>query len=136
MLYRLIYASEPAVPIDAAGVEALLAKARRNNELKAITGLLAFDSRWFLQVLEGDRDILSDLYADLVRDPLHRNLKLIEHVAVRERHFADWSMGFAAAHQQARRIYLRHTSRGQFEPGSLSADAALHVLRELAQLNP
>ncbi len=134
MLYRLIYASEPTAPMDHASVEAILECARRKNELKDITGMLAFDSRWFLQVLEGDRAHLSALYANLVRDPRHHRLTLIEHVSVRERLFPNWSMGWAAVDPQARQVYLRHSSAGRLEPDVLDAEAALQVLRGLSQL--
>lgn len=133
MLARLIYASEAAASLTPDSVQALLAHARRNNRLRDITGVLAFDSRYFLQAIEGGRQPLSDLYARLVQDPRHQRLMIISFEAVLRRSFSSWTMGFAGADASRRGLYLLHGASGQFEPHSLSGPAALALLSELAE---
>lgn len=133
MLTRLIYASEAAENLDPGKVQTLLEHARRSNRLHDITGMLIFDRRYFLQVLEGDRQSLTDLYGHFVKDNRHRRLLLLGVEAIAQRLFSDWSMGFAAADESRRGLYLRHGSSGRFEPHSLSAEGALAVLQDFAR---
>jgi len=93
--------------------------------------MLAFDSKWFLQVLEGSREAVSALFCGLSRDPRHHRVQLLEVVTVDERVFATWSMGFAAAHA-GRETLLRFSSADSFEPSKMSSAAALGLLRSLA----
>ena len=133
MLTRLIYASEATEPLHAAGIEDILRTARAKNRLKDITGLLMFDHRYFLQVLEGDRQRLSDLYGSLARDTRHQHLLLMQCVPIDERQFADWSMGFAPSDSARQRLLLRHTASSQFEPQRLTASTALALLAAVAK---
>lgn len=133
MLARLIYASEAASPLTPESIQTLLARARRNNQLRDLTGMLAFDSRYFLQAIEGGRQPLSDLYARLVQDPRHRRLMILSFEEVPRRSFSNWNMGFAGADASRRGLYLRHGSSGQFEPYGLSGSAALALLTDLAE---
>jgi hypothetical protein len=133
MLTRLIYASEATEPLHAGGIEDILRTARAKNRLKDITGLLMFDHRHFLQVLEGDRQHLSDLYGSLARDPRHRHLLIMQCVPIDERQFADWNMGFAPSDSARQRLLLRHTASSQFEPQRLTASTALTLLLALAK---
>lgn len=128
MLTRLIYASETAAPLDPATLTALLSQARRNNGVRDITGHLLFDSHFFLQVLEGERQILSDLYGRLVTDPRHQRLSILGCETVNARQFGRWAMGFTAADATGRSLYLRHGPTSRFEPYRLSAGAALALL--------
>jgi hypothetical protein len=133
MLTRLIYASEAAENLDPGKVQALLEHARRSNRLRDITGMLIFDRRYFLQVLEGDRQLLSDLYGRFVTDSRHRRLLILGVEPIAQRLFSEWSMGFAAADESRRGLYLRHGISGQFEPHGLSAGGALAVLQDFAR---
>jgi hypothetical protein len=133
MLTRLIYASEASEPLQASGIEDMLRTARAKNRLRDITGLLMFDHRHFLQVLEGDRQQLSDLYTSLVRDPRHRHLLILQCVPIDERQFADWSMGFAPSDSARQRLLLRYTASSQFEPHRLTAATAWSLLVAVAQ---
>ena len=136
MLSRLIYASEAAEALDPPKVQALLDHARAANRLRDITGMLIFDSRNFLQVIEGDRQLLSDLYGRFVHDTRHRRLLLISSEEIGERLFSEWSMGFAAAQPSRRGLYLRHGSTGNFEPHQLGSQAALALLLEFSRDAP
>jgi hypothetical protein len=133
MLTRLIYASETSAPLAPAAVQELLDNARRNNERRDITGMLVFNSRHFLQVLEGDRQDLSDLYARLVHDTRHRNLLLLGCEAIGERLFADWDMGFAAVDAVSAALYRRFSVVGRLDPRALTGPAALALLLEFSR---
>lgn len=134
MLYRLIYASECTPAFNSREVDALLEQARRNNGARDLTGLLVFDSRRFLQAVEGDRVVLSQLYGRLVADPRHDHLLILGMEPIEHRQFAQWKMGFAAADASRRALYLRHGTSALFEPHRMSARGALALLGDFASL--
>jgi hypothetical protein len=131
MLMRLMYASEATAAFGPGELDALLAGARRANERRELTGLLVFDHRAFLQVLEGEGERLSELFCRIAADPRHRRVLVLEACAVDERVFADWSMGFAAADAAGTAQFLRFGGRAGFDPHALSAASALGLLRTL-----
>jgi hypothetical protein len=132
MLTRLIYASEPTDALTPSAVQHIVDGARSNNARQHLSGLLAFDSRFFLQVLEGDRAALSALFGRIAADPRHRRIELLEVTPVHERRFAHWSMGFAAADAAHGELFLRFGGSPRFEPYALTAAGALGLLEAMA----
>jgi len=132
MLSRLIYASMAAQETPPEGLKGLLTAARRGNRLHDVSGMLAFNSEYFLQAIEGSRGALSQLYSNLVRDTRHSRLLLLTFESIDERAFSDWTMGFAAADATRRRLYLRHGASSRFDPYQLTAPAALALLKDLS----
>lgn len=132
MLTRLIYASTITVALNPGDVQEIVDKAREANLRRQVTGMLIFDSRSFLQVLEGRREAVSDLFCKIAADPRHQRVQILEAVPVHERQHADWTMGFAAADAQGREAFLRFSSSDRFEPSAMTAQGALGLLRALA----
>lgn len=133
MLARLIYVSEAAAGIALGEVEAILKVARQKNHADDISGMLLFDRQSFLQCLEGDAEKLTGLLGRLVKDARHQRVKLLHFGAAAERHFCDWTMGFAGESAHNQQIYLRHTASRHFLPHDLHADNALALLLGMAQ---
>jgi len=131
MLTRLIYASEIATSLSPSAVQAIVEVARAENQRRHITGVLAFDSRSFLQVLEGERAAVSEVFCRIAKDNRHRRVQLLESVAVDERLFAAWSMDFAAADSHGRETFLRFSSDDHFAPLDMTAGGALGLLSAL-----
>jgi Sensors of blue-light using FAD len=136
MLTRLIYASEPTDALTPSAVQHIVDGARSNNTRQHLSGLLAFDSQFFLQVLEGDRAALSALFGRIAADPRHRRIELLEVTPVHERRFAHWSMGFAAADAAHGELFLRFGGSPRFEPYALTAAGALGLLEAMASVKP
>jgi Sensors of blue-light using FAD len=132
MLTRLIYASEPTDALTPSVVQNIVDLARVNNHQMHLSGMLAFDSRHFLQVLEGDRAVVSSLYGRIAADSRHRRLELIEVASTHERRFARWSMSFAAADAAHGETFLRFGGSAQFAPYLMSAAGALGLLEAMA----
>ena len=93
-LHQLIYASAATEPFVASKLAELLVKARANNTGLGLTGMLLHNSGSFIQVLEGDHDVVEALYARIQNDPRHTNNRLLFRGAVADREFAQWSMAF------------------------------------------
>lgn len=121
MLSRLIYFSEER-DVGVHGVLRILDEARAGNKGEGITGVLAFDRRWFLQCLEGSRDAVTRKFLTIARDQRHGGVTLVAFEDVGERLFPDWSMGA---------IDASTLGRGPFDPPSMTASTALETLCSL-----
>jgi Sensors of blue-light using FAD len=92
MLIRLIYVSKAVDPQTRALTDSILRKAHAWNRKNDITGVLCQGQGVFLQVLEGERGKVTDLYARIHADPRHKDLELIHCEGISERRYGDWSM--------------------------------------------
>jgi len=93
-LIELIYASETPEPIDMEGVRALLDHSRKNNAALNVTGLLCYDHKQFLQIIEGEMDVILDLFHDIQADPRHTNVRILYEGDIEARAFSDWKMAY------------------------------------------
>jgi len=91
-MYRLIYKSDSAVPMNWRTVGGILAKSTRNNDRDHLTGALLVGRKHFLQVLEGDFEPVNRTFQRILQDTRHRNVRLIEFGVVEERLFPQWEM--------------------------------------------
>lgn len=132
MLVRLIYASTAQPGVDLNEFKRILLQAQTNNHSRDLTGMLAFNSKIFLQALEGARDQINDLYARLIRDPRHHTVTMLGYKEIEERHWSNWSMGFAAPNANNRSLFLKYSQQSIFNPYGMKADAVEKMLMELA----
>lgn len=131
-LVELIYHSRAAEPLEETAIaELALSAAARNDELR-LTGFLAAADGWFLQVLEGDRATVSELYHRIAVDPRHRELTLMRVRPIHARRFDRWNMGVAGESALERSLLLRHGATEHFDPASMSAASAHALLEALA----
>ena len=70
MLVRCLYASRATAQLAAPVVDSILEQSRKNNPRQGITGMLCFFDDIFVQVLEGGRDEICELFNAIVRDVL------------------------------------------------------------------
>ena len=132
MLVRLTYASTAQDGVDLNEFKRILLQAQTNNQRRDLTGMLAFNSKIFLQALEGSRDQVNELYAKLIRDPRHHSVTMLGYKEIEERHWASWSMGFAAPNSDNRALFLKYSQQSTFNPYGMKADATEKMLMELA----
>jgi hypothetical protein len=92
MLIRLIYVSKAVGPQTGALADAILRKAHAWNTQNDITGVLCEGQGVFLQVLEGERGKVTQLYARISADPRHADLELIHCESITQRRYGEWSM--------------------------------------------
>ncbi len=133
MLVRLLYASRAVGEIDDALLGSILERSRKNNAEYGITGVLCThgEGNLFLQVLEGGRDEVNHLYGNLMRDPRHRDVTILDYAEIPERRFASWQMGSVNLNRINRSNILRFSERAVFDPFSMTGHGALSLLDEL-----
>jgi hypothetical protein len=95
VFYSLAYESQASVPLTAPDLLDLLGRSRANNAAAGVTGILLYRHGTFLQVLEGPRTEVDDLYATIARDSRHHEVSTVLVEDRAERRFPDWTMGFA-----------------------------------------
>jgi hypothetical protein len=132
MMYRLIYVSTALDSVDLNEFKRILNTAQTNNAARDLTGMLAFNSKVFLQAIEGSREAINDLYAKLTRDQRHFNLMLLKYSQIEQRHWANWSMGFAAPSADNRALFLKYSNQSTFNPYGMLGDNAEKLLMELS----
>lgn len=131
MLTRIIYCSTATEGVDIKEFKQILETAQKNNAANDLTGMLMFNSRIFLQVLEGDREQVNRLYNTLEKDPRHANLMILKYERIHSRQWAQWSMSFAPASASNRAVYLKYSVNSQFNPYLMEGDAVEEMMLEL-----
>ena len=94
MLYELIYSSVATHTISSEDIAEILRTARDFNTKNNITGCLLYHNNEFIQILEGEKKIVKDLYDRINRDKRHFNSLLLAEGEKDERTFNNWSMAF------------------------------------------
>ena len=85
---RIIYSSR-ATDAD---FFAILRESRTNNGIDGISGLLAFDGRSFVQLLEGPPESVGATFGRIRQDPRHTDIVVISDSIEADRAFGDWTM--------------------------------------------
>ena len=104
--YQLLYQSYSLIPFEPRELDALLASARGRNQRRGLSSVLLYtpDGR-FLQLLEGPRDAVRELYYQhLVHDPRHYHCQVLSEGPSEVASFAGSAMAFfpAQAHDLRR----------------------------------
>ena len=131
MLVRCLYASRARQPLVPADTDAILEQSRRNNPPRGITGLLCFVDDIFVQVLEGGRDPVSDLFATIVRDDRHTGVRILAYEEIGERRFGHWNMGQVNIAKVNTALLLKYAATPVLDPFAASGAATLALLHEL-----
>ena len=104
-LYHSVYHSRRETLSDG-DLHDILETSQRNNTRAGLTGALVADDQYFLQVLEGPRDVLTRLLFSIAADPRHSDCQLALFDQAQHRHFDEWSMGLVQIND-ANRGYLK-----------------------------
>ncbi len=131
MLVRLLYASRSVKPLGPEDLESILAQSRRHNPELGLTGILCQSGDVFLQVLEGGRGAVNDLYNRIVRDARHRDVALLHYEEVAERRFAGWTMGQVNLARVNPSTVLKYSEKANIDPFAMSGKVAMALLEEL-----
>lgn len=96
MLVELLYCSVSVAPqITDADLEHILACARRRNLEAGITGMLLYYRGEFVQILEGRKKSVENVYEKFIGPDLkHTALNKVYQNTISHRSFSEWSMGF------------------------------------------
>ena len=92
-LYQLVYTSVRKSGCDEREIQKILDSCKRNNPSKNITGVLLHSDDYFIQYLEGSKEIIN-LYDQIKEDLRHSRAVLLSYGPLKERVFPSWHMGY------------------------------------------
>jgi hypothetical protein len=93
-MYELIYYSVALENTTETTIENILKEARELNAKNNITGCLLYHNSQFLQILEGEKEAVKDLFLKIASDNRHEDIMLMEEGEKEERHFTGWHMAY------------------------------------------
>jgi hypothetical protein len=131
MLVRCLYASRVAQSSTGNVLDSILEQSSRNNPRLGITGLLCVSSDIFVQVIEGGRNEVCDLYNAIVSDSRHVDVRLLAYEEISERRFGNWTMGQVSFESINPAILLKYSERAELNPFNCSGKATMALLDEL-----
>lgn len=138
MLFRLAYYSsnliKKSVDPRRSELRKIILSAGAKNRLLGITGGLMFNREYFGQVLEGERSAVSALFCQIVQDPRHRSIVIVEASCTEKRIFEHWSMGLAEKTQTAELLNSKFGLANGFDPTKMNAKNFLRYIFEMVTL--
>jgi hypothetical protein len=130
---RLVYFSQSTRAMSLQDIQNILATARENNQGLGICGMLSYEHNYFLQALEGDRDVVNELYLEIAEDPRHDDIQILSYEEITEPVFGNWQMGFAPASEHFYEL-LNEVGTSRFDPTEFSAQQGLEFLVRLSKI--
>jgi Sensors of blue-light using FAD len=131
MLVRLMYASRAVPAVDQEELVAILKKSKVNNPKAGVTGVLCFSEGIFMQVLEGGRTAVNQLYNRIAADPRHGDVVLLHYDEIAERRFAGWSMGQVNMARLNPALLLKYSECAKLDPYAVSGKVSMALFDEL-----
>jgi hypothetical protein len=133
MLVRCLYASRAAVPLSKDILDAIMARSSTNNPALGITGLLCYTADVFVQVIEGGRDEVCELYNAIIKDERHLDVRLLVYEEIAERKFGGWTMGRVNLDNVNRSLVLKYSEKPELNPFTCSGATTMALLQDLAK---
>ncbi|MDP2419316.1 MAG: BLUF domain-containing protein [Hydrogenophaga sp.] len=98
-LYHLAYISKNSfvgtLGEQEKNLRSILEFAQRNNALLGVTGALLYSGGYYCQVIEGDRDVLENLFETIQMDRRHNEITVLHFEQIELRSFSEWAMAMA-----------------------------------------
>ena len=93
-LYQIMYISSATGDVSYSQCATIAQTAAQKNRSEDVTGLLLYNGKRFLQVLEGPRDNVERVYERIGRDGRHRALVMLRKQEIDAREFGNWGMAY------------------------------------------
>jgi hypothetical protein len=95
-LIHTVYSSKATGAFREHELPALLDRSRVANAHRDVSGMLLYIEGNFFQVLEGEANVVADVFERIRTDPRHSRVTRIIQEPIVARDFGDWTMGFAS----------------------------------------
>lgn len=93
-MVELIYKSTAKPDISSADILKILNTSKEWNSSHNITGCLLYYNHEFIQILEGDKADVNELFLNIEKDKRHTNVTLLLENEKQNRTFKNWSMAY------------------------------------------
>ena len=130
-LIRLVYASKISTAYEQGDIESITEASKSNNPLINVTGVLCYNNDYFLQVIEGSRVCVNQLYHKILQDKRHYDPAILQYEEITEREFDNWSMGYIPPHFISGDMVMHFSGDRVFNPYSMSGMACYKLIKAL-----
>lgn len=134
MIYQLIYTCAFAKTLACSELELIAQTSRERNLKLGITGILLCKEGSVLQVLEGEKASILELYDKIISDPRVTNPLILINRTTTEREFPKWSMGFKNADETDSAFKLNARTLPDALPDNASPEVST-IGRTFARVN-
>ena len=112
----------------------ILSVARKFNKEHQIHGVLYYSHGKFFQCLEGESEVIENLFDRICRDSRHHQLLRFKDGSVKRPHFSEWSMKYVHKHSEISSLFSC-LGLDQFEPHALQQEQMGGFLELLYRLD-
>ncbi|MFD2916073.1 BLUF domain-containing protein [Psychroserpens luteus] len=99
-MYQLNYHSQSKSKLEIKDLERILEESTVRNKERNITGCLIYHNNSFVQILEGKKKDILDVYEKIKTDERHHNVILLYKNPIDKRCFTDWNMAYHQPNDQ------------------------------------
>ena len=120
---QLLYVSNAARDIPASDLDDILTVARARNAERGLSGILIHVDGGFLQILEGARETVMQVYGCIAQDKRHSDPRVLVDREIEIPAFSAWSMGYehlTGAKDEMAGMFgiVREATAGHLSPGA------------------
>lgn len=130
LVLTIIYRSDAISTLPLSALTELCADSARENQRLGITGFLVEYRGVFLQVLEGEEEVVDGLYARIAKDPRHHAVTPLIRESALRRNFGFWAMNLGPLNDPSLwdAVLGRPMDGAEFRRRSYDAAFAIDVL--------
>lgn len=128
MLYNLCYVSSAINTLSEEDLEHLFRVNKRNNTHLNISGILVYNNGNFLQILEGEKLRIQNLFRKIRQDSRHNNIIKLIDTSIEERIFDDYELGFVTVDDNKKRKQLTSYLNWIKEAELMTVDKVIHIV--------
>ena len=95
-MFELSYKSKAIDTIIEKDIVEILNSAQEFNSENNITGCLVFYENSFIQILEGEKSVVKQIFAKICQDSRHENIRVLAEGDKDIRFFPNWDMAYTS----------------------------------------
>lgn len=110
-MYQLIYMSRMVRRCTPVDLDQIASAAEAHNRAAGVTGSLVVWNGCFLQILEGDQEVVEATFDRIEQDPRHTDIEVVAAGLIPARRFQGWTtqvIEFDDPSPQIRQLITRH----------------------------
>ncbi|MDN3492389.1 BLUF domain-containing protein [Winogradskyella bathintestinalis] len=93
-MYQLNYHSQSTPGLTIEDLENILEEATATNKKRGISGCLIYHNNSFVQILEGEKEHVCEVFEKIKSDRRHHNITLLYENQISSRYFTGWNMAY------------------------------------------
>ena len=131
---QLIYVSKLDCNLAINNLAGIFEKAAKKNKARDITGFIVYNEKYFLQIIEGNKDTINNLYEKIIQDVRHTDILLLGTKDLENRDFEEWNLGYVDSDKVIKEFLYLKTKKRLFLPYQFTYEFALDFLKGLNKI--